>query len=143
MHAQPRPSRTGAALMGVVVALSVLSVLMVAITWQNVANRKLVQRRQHQLQSAWLARSGVETALARLLKDPSYKGEDTKPMESSSVKITVVPEKGKADVFHITSEARFPDNSFEGVVRSVTVPFRRIVDGGKVRMEGAVQQPSP
>ena len=141
IHAQAIARRQGAALMGVVVTIAVLTVLLAAITWQNVANRKLVQRRHHQLQSAWLARSGVESAVARLAKDAAYKGEDSKPMESAKVKITVVPDKGQANVFHITSEARFPDNNTEGVVRSVSRRFRRIVDGDKVRMQ-PVSQPS-
>src|SRR6516225_4482791 len=102
----PSPSRRkAAALMGVLIALGVLSVLLVAVTWQNLANRKLVQRRHHQLQSAWLARSGVETAVARLLKDPAYKGEDTSPMESSKVKISVLVDKANKNVFQITCEA--------------------------------------
>ncbi|HMF17096.1 MAG TPA: hypothetical protein VKE98_07810 [Gemmataceae bacterium] len=136
----PSPSRRrAAALMGVLVALGVLSVLLVAVTWQNLANRKLVQRRHHQLQSAWLARSGMETAVARLLKDPGYKGEDAKPMESSKVKISVLVDKADKSVFQITSEARFPDNDAEAVVRSVTRRYRRSEEGGKVRMEPASQ----
>jgi hypothetical protein len=135
IHRRQTSLRHGAALIGVVVAIAVVSVLLAAITWQNVANRRLVQRRHHQLQSAWLARSGVETAVAKLLNDPAYKGETIKPVESSKVKIAVVPEKGKANLFRITSEARFPDHQSEVVVRSVTREFRRIVDGGKVRME--------
>jgi type II secretory pathway pseudopilin PulG len=130
--------RRGVALMGVVVAIAVLSVLLTAVTWQNLANRKLVQRRHHQLQSAWLARAGMETAVARILHDPGYKGEETKTLESAKVKITVVPVKGQASVYQIISEARFPDNNVEGVVRSITRRFRRIVDGNKVRFE-AVQ----
>jgi len=129
------PARKGAALMGVLIAIAIVSMILTAITWQNVANRKLVQRRQHQLQSAWLARSGVETAIARLLKDPAYKGETIKSMQSSRVKITVVPQKDEADIFHITSEARFPDHPSEAVVRSAERRFRRITEGNKVRLE--------
>jgi hypothetical protein len=121
--------------MGVVVAIAVVSVLLAAITWQDVANRRLVQHRHHQLQSAWLARAGVETAIAKLLSDPAYKGETIKPIESAKVKITVVPEKGKANILHITSEARFPDHESEVVVRSVTQRLQRTVQGGKVRLE--------
>ena len=140
----PSPSRRkAAALMGVLIALGVLSVLLVAVTWQNLANRKLVQRRHHQLQSAWLARSGVETAVARLLKDPAYKGEDTSPMESSKVKISVLVDKANKNVFQITCEARFPDNDAEAVVRSVTRRYRRTVNGGKVHMIAVGQHPSP
>lgn len=125
--------RRGAALMGVVIAIAVLTVLMAAVTWQNVTNRKLVQRRQHQLQCSWLSQSGVETAVARLLKDPAYKGEDLKPIESAKVKVTVAAKKD--GVFQITSEARFPEHRSEAVVRSVSRQYRRVVDGGKVRME--------
>jgi hypothetical protein len=137
----PSPARRrAAALMGVLVALGVLSVLLVAVTWQNLANRKLVQRRHHQLQSAWLARSGMETAIARLLKDPAYKGEDAKLMEFSKVKISVSVDKTDRNVFQITCEARFPDNDAEAVVRSVTRRYRRTEDGGKVRMQAVGQQ---
>jgi hypothetical protein len=140
----PSPSRRkAAALMGVLIALGVLSVLLVAVTWQNLANRKLVQRRHHQLQSAWLARSGVETAVARLLKDPAYRGEDAKLMESSKVKISVLVDKANKNVFQITCEARFPDNDAEAVVRSVTRRYRRTEDGGKVRIEAVRQHPPP
>ena len=137
----PSPARRrAAALMGVLVALGVLSVLLVAVTWQNLANRKLVQRRHHQLQSAWLARSGMETAIARLLKDPAYKGEDAKLMEFSKVKISVSVDKTDRNVFQITCEARFPDNDAEAVVRSVTRRYGRTEDGGKVRMQAVGQQ---
>ena len=130
-----RQRHRGVALMGVVVAIAVLSVLMAAVTFQNLTNRKLVQRRHQQLQSAWLARDGVEFAVARLLKDPGYKGDTIEPIPLSKVKITVVSEKGQANVYHITSEARFPEYSSEVVVRSVTRRMRRIADGDKVRME--------
>jgi Tfp pilus assembly protein PilX len=132
---QASSKRQGAALMGVLIALAVLSILFVAVTWQNMANRKLVRNRHQQLQSAWLAQSGVETAVARLLKNPAYKGEEAKPMEFSKVKISVLVDKSKENVFQITSEARFPDNEAEAVVRSVTRRYRRIEAGGKIRME--------
>ena len=56
-------------------------------------------------------------------------------ISSAKVKISVQPEK--ANVFQINSEARFPDDSSEVVVRSVTRRFRRVVDGSKVRLEPA------
>jgi hypothetical protein len=130
-----RKRRRGAALLLTLVTLAVLSTLLAAIAWQIVANRRHLERRHYRYQSHWLARAGVELAAARLLADPAYRGESATPIPQSKVKIEVRRDATSADLFHITSEARYPDESREPVVRSVSRDFRRVQDGDKVRLE--------
>jgi hypothetical protein len=127
--------RTGLALMFVVVLLMVFSVLMVSTTAQMAASRRVLSHREHQRQSLWLARSGLELAVAHLLKDPKYRGETTEPIPLGLVRITVEPDKSSDGDLLITSEASFPKDLREVVVRSVSRRYRRVVDGSTVRME--------
>lgn len=130
-----RHSRLAVALMEALVALAVASVLMGTITWQVLANRRWIEHRQHQQQSQWLARAGVELAADRLLNAAAYRGETLSPIPNSEVKIVVQPEAGEAGAFRVVSEARYPTDIKETVARSVTRRFRRVVDGERVRLE--------
>jgi type II secretory pathway pseudopilin PulG len=129
-------ARRGVALLATLVALTVISLLMVAITWQIVANRRMLERRQHQAQASWLARAGVEAAAARLLANPAdYKGETLELIPQSKVQIKVQLEKNSPNTFTITSEARYPADIPNGVARLVTQRFRRVLDEKTIRLE--------
>jgi hypothetical protein len=123
------------ALIFVVVVVMICSALLVSLTTQMVAAHRLLDRRERQQQSLWLARSGLERAAARLLQDPKYRGETTDLIPLGEVRVTVVSDKKAADAFHITSEARFPKDLREHVVRSLTRSYRRLQDGSSVRLE--------
>ena len=128
--------RRGAALMMAVVAIAVVSLLAAGITWNLLAGRLLLDRRQRELQAQSLARAGVELAAARLLADTTgYRGETVELLPGSHVRIQLRAESGVADVFRVTSEARFPKDGKESVLRSVTVTLRRTKGEHQVRVE--------
>ena len=133
----PRPStRRGSALLVAVVALTVVATLTAAVTWQCLAGRHLLDRRQHQLQAESLARAGVELAAGRLLTDPAgYKGESVEPIPGAEVRIEVRADPESADVFRVTSQARFPRDGRDTVRRSATRTFRRTTRDRQVRLE--------
>jgi hypothetical protein len=119
-----------------VVALVVVAAVGAAVTWQCVAGRRLLERRQNQLQAAELARAGVELAADRLLTDPAgYTGETAELVPGAEVRVEVRAEPGKADVFRVTSEARVPRDGLESVLRTATRTFRRLRRGDRVRLE--------
>jgi hypothetical protein len=119
-----------------VVALTVVASLSAAVTWQCLASRHLLDSRQHQLQAEALARAGVELAAGRLLADPAgYKGESAELIPGSLVRVEVRPDPASADVFRVTSEARFPRDGRGVVGRSVTRTFRRTTRDKQVRLE--------
>jgi hypothetical protein len=134
MKALQTSRRPGIALMFVVVVLMICSALLVSLTTQMVASHRMLDRRERQQQSLWLARSGLEIAAARLLKDPKYAGETTEVIPHGQLRITVEPDKN-GNAFHVASEARFPTNLPEPVVRSVTQRYRRVTAGSSVTLE--------
>jgi hypothetical protein len=136
-HVAPRARpRRGAALMIAVVTLAVVAVLTTAVVAQLVAGRRLLDRRPHRLQAEWLARAGVELAVARLLADPAdYRGETVEPVPGSDVRIKVRPDPAAPDLFRVTSEARYPEEGPGAVRRSVTCTLRRTRRGNEVGVE--------
>jgi hypothetical protein len=118
-----------------VVALLVVTVMIASITWQCLAQRRKLDQRANQLQADALARAGVEWAAARLLADPAnYKGESIEPIPGSEVRIEVRAEPA-TNLFHVTSEARYPRDARNSVLRSVTRTLRRQAQGNEVRVE--------
>jgi hypothetical protein len=134
MTYRPLYRRPGAALMMVVVILMIFSVLMVSITWKLVTHHRMLEHRSQQQQSLWLARSGLEMAAARLLADPKYRGQTMEPVPLGEVRVTVVPDKKSPDVYQVTSEARFPKDLREPVVRELTRRYRRVADGSTIKL---------
>jgi hypothetical protein len=120
--------------MAVLITLGVLSMLMVTITWQIVANRRVLERRQNQAQATWLARSGIELGAAHLLASAAYTGEVLEIIPEAKVDIQVERIKETPDAYVIISEARYPSEGTGQVVRSVTRHFRRVMEKGKVQL---------
>jgi hypothetical protein len=118
------------------VVLAVLTTLAAALTFQLLAARRAVDRRERQLQAEWLARSGAELTAARLLEKSAYEGETAEVLAGSKVRIQVQAEKGEPNVYRITCEARQLADGPEAVTRTVTRRFRRTVEGERVRVEG-------
>ena len=126
----------GVALMAVVLTLTILAVMISAIAWQMLANRRMLEHREYELQAAWLARAGVEHAAARVLTNPDgYSGETIEPVELSTVRIEVTPDPDSPGAYRITSEARFPTDAKDFVTRTMTRRFKRLTDGGTIRLE--------
>jgi type II secretory pathway component PulK len=121
--------------MAVVVALAVLSIILGAATWQILAHRRTLQRQLNEGQAVWLARAGIERAAARLLADPSgYTGESPELIPHSQLRVTVQRAKDQAETFEVTSEARFPTDNPNPVVRSLSRRFRRAVEDEGTRL---------
>jgi hypothetical protein len=119
-----------------VVAVVIVTAVTAAVVWQFLAGRRMVEARQHQLQAEWLARAGVELAADRLLTDPTgYRGESVELVPGGRVRVEVRADPKMADVFRVTSEAHFPQEGRDRVVRSVTRSFRRTVKDSQARLE--------
>lgn len=126
--------RRGVALLGALVALVVLTALMTTVGWHILANHRLAERRLNRLQSAWLARAGIDLAAARLLEQPEkYRGETLELLPGSKLRITVEAEKGEP--FRVRSEARYPADGKESVARTLAYRIKRLTDQGRVRVE--------
>jgi len=122
--------------MWMLVVLSVLTVLMAVITWQVLANRRWLDRRQNQMQAVWLARSGLELAATRLLSNPAgYSGESLQLIPESEIRIEVQRGSDSANSYSVTSEARYPASGKAVVVRSLTRRLRRVTGKEGVRVE--------
>lgn len=139
-----RAGRRGVALAAVVITLSVLTLLVSAVAWQMLANRRMLEHRQLELQAQWLAHAAVERAAARLLDDPAaYTGEQVELVPLSLVRIDVSAVPQAPDVFEVRCEARYPvdpEDSENVVVRSATRRFRRMADEQRVRLEAVTDR---
>jgi hypothetical protein len=130
------PPRGGLVTMWALLVLAFLGMLLALTTSQILACRRALDQRQSRLRAAWLARSGLELAAARLLADPAgYPGESVELVPDSKVRIEVKSQPGAKDVFEVVSEAHFPLEGRDQVLLSLTRRFRRVADGGRVRLE--------
>jgi hypothetical protein len=129
-------SRHAVATMWALVVLSVLSVVMATITWQVLANRRWLDRRQNQIQSVWLARAGLELVATQLLNKPAgYTGESVQLLPESEIRIQVQRESDSPNTYSVTSEARYPTGGNTMVKRSLTRRLRLVTEKDRVRVE--------
>ena len=129
-------SRRGIALVMALVALAVLFVIMAVVAWQGIAGRRLLERREEQLQCRYLAEAGLELAAARLLTNPAgYKGESVQVIPRSQVHIEVQAIGQAADWFEVSSEAYFPTDAPRPTVRMLTRRFHPTLDKNRKRLE--------
>lgn len=129
-------SRRGVALVMALVALAALFVIMAVVAWQSIAGRRLLERREEQLQCRYLAEAGLELAAARLLQNPAgYAGESATLIPRSQVHIKVLAVSKEADQFDVTSEAYFPTDAQRPTIRTLTRRFRRALDKSQIRLQ--------
>jgi len=133
MTAKSVNRRTGIALLWALVVLSVLGVTSAVATREFALARRSLAMRLNRIQAEWLARSGVELAVARLLADDSYTGESVEPIPGGGLKITV--EKDTSGSYRIRSDATFPTGDYRTVTFTVTRTAKRRTDGGKVPVD--------
>lgn len=134
--------RPGLMTMWALIILTFLSMLLALTTTQLMASRYTLDRRQNQLQALWLARSGQELAIARLLDKPAdYKGESVEILPDSEVRIEVKARSDAKDVFVVTSEARYPLEGRDKVLLSLTRRYRRVVEKNRARLEVLSAEP--
>lgn len=87
-----RSSRRGVAIIWLLTVLVILTALMSAVTWQHFSGRRWTEGRQRQLQAQWLARAGIELAVARLLVEGNGSSvTSTTLLPGSEVTVTVQP----------------------------------------------------
>jgi hypothetical protein len=117
----------------VLVVLSATALLVTTITAYVLTNRHFSDRRGQQMQAAWLARAGIELACSRLMIDPAmYTGESIELIPNSRIRISVHSKAASPNDFLITSEARYPTDAPNPVMRSVSCRITRVAERGNV-----------
>src|SRR4051812_31267780 len=91
-------ARTGVAIIAVLVALAILSVILAVVTLQIVTQRNVVRHRQRQLQADWLARAGIEHAAPRLLASPAEFTDDQQELLPAT-KLSIAAAKAVGDIY--------------------------------------------
>jgi hypothetical protein len=134
--------RRGVAAMWAIIVLTILAVVMALTVRQSVTAVRLVDRRQHQLQATWLARSGIELAAGKLLAAPDgYSGETLELVPGGRVRITVQTKEDMPGVFWVTSDARYPVEEVAVVMRSTSQVVRRVMEKDRVRLAAVTSNP--
>jgi hypothetical protein len=127
--------RSGAALLWALVVLSVLGATSALAAKEFATAHRLLAMRQNRIQAEWLARSGAEIAVARLLAEDGYTGGSVEPLPSGPVVITVEKDAAKPGTYHIRCEATFPTDDYRAVHYVLTRTATRRTDGGKVTVD--------
>jgi hypothetical protein len=118
------------------IVLSLLSVVLAAITQQTMSARRALEQRRNRTQAMWLARAGLELAVARLLVEPA--GWSEKSLElipASEMRIKVLPDKERPGSFQVSVEASYPTSNLKPAKRLLERRYRRTVEKGRVRIE--------
>jgi type II secretory pathway pseudopilin PulG len=101
--------RPGLVSLWAIIVLGIVGSLSALVAVQGLALRRINDQRQEQLQTLWLARSGLELAAQRLLTKPAgYEGETLELIPRSQVRIQVTPVKDRAGVYRVSCEAQYP-----------------------------------
>ncbi len=136
-RASTRPLvRSGAAAVWALVVLTLVSGFTVVAATRAAQTRKKVDREQALAQAVWLARSGVELAIDRLLTNlDGYTGETVSPVRGGEIQIVVRKHLKKADVYEIESKGRFR-SGVDNVLQSSrsTVKLQRVAGGSRAEV---------
>jgi type II secretory pathway component PulK len=107
--------RKGTALILVLVGLGVTTLIFMAAMKMILVQRKSIELNSRQIQSRWLAESGIERAAARLAADAKYEGEtwnvsaeDLGGRDGGKVTIKVEQVPGKPGRRTVHVEADYP-----------------------------------
>ncbi len=131
-----KAKRKGVALITALVVMAVLAIVLSVVTVQIVAQRNLLRQRERQLQADWLARAGVELAVARLLDSPKDFSEENRDLApAGKVKIELKKSANANDVYVVSAEAEVALPDEKPVVRTAAARFRRTDSGGVVRLQ--------
>ncbi len=136
-RASTRPLvRSGAAAVWALAVLTLVSGFTVVAATRAAQTRKKVDREQALAQAVWLARSGIELAIDRLMANPEgYSGETVSPVRGGEIQVVVRKHLKKADVYEIESKGRFRsgvDNVLQSSHR--TVKLQREASGARVEV---------
>ncbi|MDB5309774.1 MAG: hypothetical protein JWO38_3976 [Gemmataceae bacterium] len=133
-------SRSGAAAVWVLVVLAVVSGLSMAAAARLGYARKQVESYRNRAQAEWLARSGYELAVGRLLADPEYSGEKVSPIPEGEITIVVRKHLKKESVFQVECEARYRAGP-DAVVHTIRRALKRHTSPQGVRIETVPDEP--
>jgi type II secretory pathway component PulK len=135
IYAPKAQRRRGITLVIALALMGTLSVIFAILAVQIVSQHRLLALRQRQMQATWLARSGVELAVARLLeKAGDFVDEKQDLLPDSKVRIEVKESETKG-TYVVTVEVHLGADDEKPVVSSTTRRFRRVQADGTVRVE--------
>jgi hypothetical protein len=92
-------SRSGAALLLVIIAIVVSSMVTATLAQMAIAQHRQMRHEQNRVQAFWLAESGLNRAAMKLNADPQYVGEEwrvpvtAEETQTALVTIRVLPER--------------------------------------------------
>jgi type II secretory pathway component PulK len=113
-----------------VLVLGILAALTAAATRQFALLRRTADQREARLQATWLARSGIELAIAKLAADENYRGETVK-LASGKCRITVTQAD---DRYRISCEATLSSHRSSPIALAESRTVKRL-DANDVRIE--------
>jgi hypothetical protein len=127
-----RNTRRGAASILAVAVLAILAIIMGTVFALGLKGHRMGERRSQQLQTLWLARSGLEMGAARLIADPQYAGGIMSPIPGSRITVKI---RHHGDQYVIDSEARYAVETTAPLVRRLEKRFRLIGGPGQRRLQ--------
>ena len=131
-----RTPRRGVGSIWALVVLSVVSALSVAAVARFSAARREIDHARHRAQAEWLARSGYELAVAKILAKPDgYPGETLAPIPASELKIAVTTDPKDPALYTVVSTARYPLGDAKAAVQTVRRAVRRVETPAGVRLD--------
>ena len=131
--------RKGVAAVWALVVLAVVSAMSAAAVGQFAIARRQVDVHRNQLQAEWLARSGYELAVARILADPKeYTGETVTPIPKGDVKISVKKDSEMNGGFKVECEARYPVGEKGMVIRTAHHVVKRVAGPNGVQIKALI-----
>ena len=133
MMAKPIHRRRGITLILALVLMATLTVIFAVLTIEVVSQHRMLAGRQRQLQASWLARSGVELAVARLLEKPGAFVEDNKDLLPDAL-VRVEVKEAEKDKFLINVDVRLGEEDERPVAATTSRRFRRTEGDGTIRL---------
>jgi hypothetical protein len=114
------------------VVLSVLGVTSALAVREVATAKQTLAMRQNRIQAEWLARSGAEFAVGKLLGDENYSGESVELISGGPMKISVEKDAAKSGTYRIRCEATYPTDDYRSVHAVVSRIATRKTESGKV-----------
>jgi hypothetical protein len=131
--------RPGVAIIMALVLMAVLAVVLTAVTWQVVSQRRLLRTRERELQAVWVARAGLEIAAGRLLDSPVPFPEENYIMPDAKVHIVVEKKGDELYAVSATVELGTQDDPLP-VARNLNTHLRRIDKNGAVTVQTTTEK---
>jgi type II secretory pathway component PulK len=135
IYAPKAKRRCGITLVIALALMGTLTVIFAVLTVQIVSQHRMLALRQRQMQATWLARSGVELAVARLLeKSGDFVDEKQDLLPDAKVRFEIKEAEAKG-TYLVTVEVQLGAEDEKPVVSTATRRIRRVQADGMVRVE--------